>query len=87
MAASSVCIGDIVSLALSRHLERAPILLARAAETTHDKKANRLVTRAMKSFQRVAGIAANAELRGTVSFTCGQSLEAVVDEARPRLAR
>jgi len=25
------------------------------------------VTRAMKSFQKVAGIAANAELRGTVS--------------------
>jgi len=47
LAASSVCIGDIVSLALSRHLERAQILLARAAETTHDKKANRLVTRAM----------------------------------------
>ena len=65
MAASSVCIGDIVPLALSRHLERAQILLARAAETTHDKKANRLVTRAMKSFQRVARIAANTELRGT----------------------
>jgi len=45
LAASSVCIGDIVFLALSRHLERAQILLARAAETTHDKKANRLVTR------------------------------------------
>ncbi len=64
MAASSVCIDDTVSLALSRHLERALILLARVAETTHDKKANRLVTRAMKSFKRVARIAANTELRG-----------------------
>jgi len=39
----------------------------------------------MKSFQRVARIAANTELRGTVSFTCGQALAAMVDEARARL--
>jgi len=41
----------------------------------------------MQSFQRVAGIAANAELRGTVSFTCGKALGAMIDEARARLAR
>ena len=74
-------------LALSRHLERARLLLARAAETTPDRKANRLVARAMKSFKRVARIAANAELRGTVSFGCGQALEAMVDEAGAHLAR
>jgi len=87
LAASSVCTGDIVPLALSRHLERARLLVALAAETTNDKRANRLATRAMKSFRRVARIAANTELTGTVSFTCGQALEAMVDEARARLAR
>jgi hypothetical protein len=57
---------------LSRHLERAWLLPALAAETTNDKKANRLATRAMKSFKRVHRIAANAALRGTGSFGRGQ---------------
>jgi len=67
--------------------QRVRLLLARMAETTNRKKADHLAARAMKGFKKVARMAANAELTGTVSFGCGQALEAMVDEARARLAR
>jgi hypothetical protein len=85
--ASSACAGDTVPLVLSRELARARLLLIRAAETTHVRKANRLVAKAMRSFRRAARIAATGGIRGTVSSGCVQSLEAMVAEAEARLAR
>ena len=87
MATSSVCAGEKVPLALSRSLERSRLLLARAAETRSDRRAERLVTSAMKSLQRVGHIAAHAGQKGRISPACGQALEELGNEARARLAR
>ena len=87
LAASSVCTGDLVPVALSRRLAGTRLLIARAAEARSEKKANRLMTSAMRSFRKAARIAAHAGQKGTISPGCASALAEMVDEAGAHLAR
>jgi len=87
MAVSSVCSAEQLPQALSRRLDSSRRLLARAAKTTSDRKASRLVARVMKSLQQAARIGAHVETSGLISPARELALESMVHEAQALMAR
>jgi hypothetical protein len=78
------CRGEKVPQALSRRVEKAGLLLARAAEATNHAKAKRMMTSALKRLEGTARIATHGVKKGTISPPCGRAVEEMIDEARRR---
>jgi len=87
LAAGSECAGEKLPHGLNRRIERARLLLARAADVTSDRAAARLVKSATESLKKAARMAASAEQTGTISSACRHTLEEMADNARAPLAR